>query len=369
LRKRGLVIIDIARQRKTALTTILSLFSRVGLVQVAGFTRQLATMVNAGLPLTQALTLIKDQAEPKMTSMIGEILDAVEGGGTLSGVLEKYEKVFGTVYVTSIKAGEEAGVLEKVLLRLADNLEKTKEFLGKVKSAMIYPVIVLVGMGGVIFIVMTFVVPKLTALYSEFGSEMPLPTRILMSISGVFSRFFWLFPIVGFGAIVGFKLMMAKKKYRMKVDRWKLKLPIIGPLLKAVILTEITRTMAMLVQTGVPLIDALSIVSKSAGNEIYQQSFEKATTRVEKGFPFSEAIAEEPEFPPIVAQMISTGEETGKLDEILFNLSRYFEAEAEQKVKGLTSAIEPLIMIVLGVGVALLVFAVIMPIYDLTSQF
>lgn len=234
---------------------------------------------------------------------------------------------------------------------------------------MVYPAIVIAGMGGVIFIVMTFVMPKMMALYGEFGTEMPLPTRVLMAVSSVFSRFFWLVPLFFGGLFVGYKVMILKQDFRERIDRIKLKLPIFGPLSKAVILTEIARTLAMLVQTGVPLIDALNIVAKSTGNEIYRQSFEKATSRVEKGFPFSEAIAEEPEFPKIVSQMIATGEETGKLDETLFNLSGYFEVEAEQRVKGLTSAIEPLIMIVLGIGVGFLVFAVIMPIYSLTSQF
>ena len=229
--------------------------------------------------------------------------------------------------------------------------------------------IVLIGMTGVIFIVVTFVIPKMTSLYAEFGSNLPMPTRVLIALSGFMSKFFWLFPFLFFALFFTYRVLYQQEKFRVKFDRWKLKLPIYGSLLQALILTEITRTSAMLIQTGVPLVDALDIVSQSAGNEIYRRSFEKAKERVEKGFSFSEALEEEPLIPLIVTQMVSTGEETGKLDDVLFKLSHYFQTEADQRVKGLTSAIEPLIMIVLGIGVGFLVFAVIMPIYNLTSQF
>ncbi len=369
LKKKNLIILDISLQQENFFSRFISIFKRVSFVQIVGFTRQLATMISAGLPLVDALSLIKDQSDDKLSKLIESISEEIMAGSSFSKALGKYEKIFGTVYVSSIKAGEQAGVLEKVLSRLADNLEKKKEFTGKVKSAMIYPIIVITGMIGVMFIVMVFVMPKMTSLYSDFGSDLPVTTKILMGVSDIASKFFWVVPFFGVIGFLVYKSMMQTQSFREKLDRKKLSLPIIGPLNRVTILTEMTRTLAMLIQTGVPLIDAINIIALASGNEIYFQSLEKAAKRVERGLPFSESIAEEEAFPKIVSQMIMTGEETGKLDEVLFNLSRYFEVESEQKVKSLTSAIEPLIMIVLGVGVGFLVFAVITPVYNLTSQF
>lgn len=369
LRKRGMIVVDLRLAERGLFDVLKNIFSRVKSGQITTFTRQLATMIEAGLSLTAALHLLKKQFKGKMAFLVEDLLSAIEGGSSFSKALKGNEKVFGSVYIVSIRAGEEAGVLDKVLVRLADNLEKKREFVGRVKSAMIYPVIVLLGMTGVIFIVMTFVVPKMTSMYQEFGSDMPTPTRILISVSSFMSRFSWLFPFLVFALITLYRLLSRKQEFREKFDRWKLKVPIYGPLNQTLILTEITRTSAMLIQTGVPLVETLDIAANSAGNEVYRLSFEKAKDRVEKGFRFSEALAEENLIPIIVSQMVNTGEETGKLDDVLFKLSHYFQTEADQKVKTLTSAIEPLIMIVLGVGVGFLVFAVIMPIYNLTSQF
>jgi len=369
LRKRGLVVVNLKPVEKGWWDFLTSFLGRISSEQVTTFTRQLATMVAAGLPITDALQLLRKQFRGKMAFLVEEILSDIEGGSSLSKALAKHKKVFGSIYVTSIQAGEEAGALDKVLIRLADNLEKRREFVGRVKSAMIYPIIVVVGMVGVIFIVMTFVIPKMTSLYAEFGTQMPTPTRILMSISGFFARFFWLFPLLGILSLALLKILLAQKKFRERFDRWRLQIPILGPLTQAMILTEVSRTLAMLIQTGVALVEALEIVARSTGNEVYRRSFEIAKDRVEKGFPFSEALEGEKLIPLIVSQMVATGEETGKMDDVLFKLSSYFQTEADQKVKALTSAIEPLIMIVLGIGVGFLVFAVIMPIYNLTSQF
>jgi len=370
LKKRDLIVVSLVLQKKSFFSRLVSvLLRRVTLDQVAGFTRRLATMISAGLPLTDALELAKRQNKGRMQEIIEEALAKVEGGKSLGKALEKERRVFGDVYIASIKAGEEGGVLEKVLLRLAENLEKKREFLGKVKGAMIYPAIIIIGMIAVTFIMMVFVIPKMTSLYQEFGSELPMATRILVNIANLVSHNVWLFPLLIITAFVVFSLVNKSKEGRQKIDELKLKMPIIGPLIEATLLTEITRTLATLLGTGVPLVDSLKVVADAAGNEIFRQGLERAADGVEKGLPLSEALSDNPAFPLIISQMIATGEKTGKLDEILLNVSRYFETESEQKVKGLTSAIEPLIMIVLGVGVGFLVIAIILPIYNLTSQF
>lgn len=370
LRQREIIVFSLKPHRKNFLTQFFSLvLYRVNLEQLVGFTRQLATMINAGLPITDSLKLIREQSKGKMGEIIEEILAKVQGGEPLGKALIKDRKIFGDVFIASIEAGEQGGVLEKVLLRLADNLEKKKEFAGKVKGAMIYPVIIIIGMIIVTFVMMTFVVPKMTSLYGEFGTKMPEATRILMSIADFFSKNVYLFPLVAVGAFLLYRAINKTSQGRFKIDELKLKIPIVGPLLTTISVTEVTRTLGTLLGTGVPLVSALKIVSDASGNEVLRRGLSRAAENVEKGLPLSEALSESPSFPPIIPQMIGTGEQTGKLDEILMNVSHYFETESEQKVKALTSAIEPLIMVVLGLGVGFLVVAIIMPIYSLTSQF
>ena len=369
LRKKGLVVIQLNLYKKTWREYAALVFQKIGLAQITSLTRQLSTMVNAGLSLVDTLELLKKQFGGRMGLLIEDILSVVEGGETLSKALEKHEKIFGAVYIASVRAGEESGVLDKVLSRLAENLEKKREFQGRIKSAMIYPVIVVTGMIGVMFIVMTFVIPKMLALYSEFDSDLPFATKVLMIVSNFMAKFFWLFPLLGFGVFVAYRLLSQKKEFREKLDRFRFKIPIMGKINKTLILTETARTLAMLVHTGVSLVEGLEIVAQSAGNQIFEKTFSEAKEQVEKGFSLSESLEGKEMIPSIVYQMIATGEETGKLDDILFKLSEYFQLEVDELVKNLTTAIEPLIMIVLGVGVGFLVFAVIMPIYNLTSQF
>jgi len=372
LKKKGLVVVDLREVRKSELEIFANrLVSRVSLKQVVNFTRQLATMMGAGLPLTDSLSLLKKQFQGMglIEEVIEKALDGVQSGAPLAKSLEPYKRVFGEAYVATIAAGEEGGVLENVLEKLADNLENKEEFQGKVKGAMIYPVIVVIGMIVVVFIMMVFVLPKMMELYSEFGSELPMATVILMKISEIATKTWFLFPLFVFGGLFGLKSAMKNPELALKLDGFKLKMPVLGPLTRTTVMAEVTRTLGMLLGAGISLVNALNIVADAAGNAVYKDALKKVAGRVEKGFTLADAISENPVFPVIVAQMVATGEETGKLDEILAKVSRYFSVQAEQAVKALTSAIEPLIMILLGVGVGFLVMAIIMPIYNLTSQF
>ena len=344
-------------------------WQRVKRQDVVHFTRQLATMIKAGLPLTTALSILKYQSTLAMTKVVEEVLREVEGGGSFSKALAKFSRVFDQVYLSLIQSGEAAGVLDKVLLRLADNLEKQSEFRAKTKNALIYPAIISIAMVIVAIVMSVFVIPKLTSLYTEFGAQLPLMTRILIGISNFMIKSWYL--MLGFGLAGGYALHRWKKTVsgRMAWDKFSLKVPIFGPLKTKIILTEITRTLALLIESGVSIIEALEIVAGTANNVLFSGSIKYAAKEVEKGVPLAVAIGQFEHFPPIVSQMLAVGEETGKIDEVMFNLSGYFETEAEQAVKGLTTAIEPLMMIVLGVGVAFLVIAIILPIYNLTSQF
>ena len=369
LRRKKLFVISVIKVKPSIFAVISKKLKKVGSDDVVAFTRQMATMVASGLPLTEALRILRNQSNPVMSAVIGEILQDVEGGASLAMALEKHRGVFSPVYISLVKAGESAGVLDNILTRLAANLEKNKTFSNKVKGAMIYPAIVVGAMIVVGFIMMIFVIPKLMEMYKTFNAELPMATKILISIST------WMRDnaILVFGILVmiiaGFLMWVKTVGGRRRFELFIFKVPIIGKLQKQVILTEFTRTIGLLVGAGISIIDALKISADSVGNSVYQKALLFAATQVEKGLPLAVPIAQNPYFPPILAQMISVGEETGKVDEVLAKLSLYFEAESEQGVAALTAAIEPLIMIVLGIGVGFLVIAVILPIYNLTSAF
>lgn len=373
VKSNGLILLSVDEEKSSLLKEIYrKFFVRVGLKEVSSLTRQLSTMMTAGLPLTDALSLLRNQSENNIAvyEIVDYCLNQVRGGQPLGKSLEKYTNVFGEAYIASISAGEEAGVMEEVLSKLAKNLENQNEFNGKVKGAMVYPIIVVVGMLIVAFIMMIFVVPKLLGLYADFGTaKLPATTQALMAASDFMVKWWFIFPLIGVMIYGILKVGDKNETFRLKRDRFKLKIPILGELTKKTMLSNTIRTLSMLLGAGISLVEALRIVSKVAGNEVYNQAFIKIAERVQKGFSISSSFEETAVFPVIVEQMVATGEATGKLDEVLLRVSDYFATEAEQSVKSLTSAIEPIIMIVLGIGVAFLVVAVIMPIYNLTSSF
>lgn len=373
IRGSGLVPLSIEEEKGSFVRELMKLVAgRMGGKEVTTFTRQLATMMTAGLPLTDALSLLKTQSQnkPMVFEVMESALATVRGGQSLARALEKYQRFFGEAYIASVGAGEEGGVLEEVLTKLADNMEKENEFKGKVKGAMIYPIIVVIGMIAVMIVMMVFVIPKLLSLYADFGTaKLPTATRILMSISSIMTRFWFAIPIVVGGLVVFFQVSAKVENLRYKKDKMLLKIPIWGELLQKTITANLSRTLSMLLAAGISLVEALKIVSKVTGNEVYARAIIKVSERVQKGFSIASSFADTGVFPMILNQMVETGEATGKLDEVLMKVSNYFSTEAEQSVRSLTAAIEPLIMVVLGIGVGFLVVAVIMPIYNLTSSF
>ena len=368
LQSRGLLVIKLSPLTEQSFAAISNMLFGVKPDDIVSFTRQLSTMITAGLPLANGLSILVRQSKPEMSRMVATLLQDVEGGNTFASALEKHEE-FSRVYVQLVRAGEAGGVLDEVLNRLADNMEKEKEFRAKTRGAMIYPVIVIIAMVIVGFIMMIFVIPKLTEMYKDFGAELPLPTQILIGISDFMVGFWYIVIGLGVGGFILFNRWKKTEVGREQWDRFVLKIPIFGILRQKTILTEFARTLSLLLGAGISLLQALEIVTEGMENQIYRDALTNATKQVEKGVSLSQSLARYEEFPPILQQMISVGEETGKLDDVLLKLSRYFEQEAEQAVKNLTAAMEPLIMVVLGVGVGAMVIAVIMPIYNLTSQF
>ena len=368
LRNRSLLVISLRPMNDDPLADIKESVFGIKQDDIVNFTRQLATMITAGLTLTEALHILQQQSKPAMERMIGELLRDIEGGGSFAKALGAQGKKFSQVYVQLVRAGETAGALDTVLNRLAETLEKQREFSSKVKGALIYPVIVVIAMFIVGIIMMTFVIPKLTEMYKEFGAELPFVTQLLIDVSGIFASYWWLILGLSAGGSFAFYSWYKTVKGRLIFDTQMLRLPLLGPLRQKVVLTEFCRTMGLLLGSGISMLQALEILTAAIENRLYQNALKEAGQQVEKGVPLSQTITKFTYFPPILPQMIAVGEETGKIDEVLIKLSLYFEAESENEVKNLTAAFEPTIMIVLGIAVGILVVAIIMPIYNITAN-
>jgi type IV pilus assembly protein PilC len=345
-------------------------FQRAGFTDTVNFTRQLATMVVAGLSLPEALTILRGQTTSKVfAAMLQDVEHQIVGGGSLADALAKYPAYFPTTYIALVRAGESSGTLDQVMTRLADIMESQREFRGKVSGAMIYPAIIMVGMTGVVFVMMTVVVPKLTDLYKDFNIELPLSTRLLMSMSSFFVHYWWLMILGIIGLVAAYIQWKKTPEGELIIDTVMLKIPLFGELQKKIMLVEFTRTLGMLIASGIHILDGLRILKASLANVVFRNAITEIAKKVEKGFPLGDTFSQYEVFPPIVSQMMKVGEETGRLDDTLTKLSTYFASESERLVKGLTTAIEPIIMVVLGVGVGFIVISVITPIYNLTSQF
>ncbi len=345
-------------------------FRRVRFGDIVNFTRQLSTMVTAGLSIPESLTILRTQATNDVfAEMLLEVEHQIVGGGNLADALAKYPKYFTATFVALVRAGEASGTLDQVLTRLAESLEAEREFRSKVSGALIYPVIIVVGMVGVVFVMMTVVIPKLTDLYRDFNIDLPWSTQLLMSVSSFFVKFWWFMILAISGGVWAFGKWRKTPTGQAIVDRTTLRIPLFGDLTKKIILVEFTRTLGMLIASGIHILEGLQILKESLNNVLFRDAIGDIAKKVEKGFPLGDSFAQHEVFPPIVSQMMKVGEETGKLDEALIKLSRYFQSESEILVKGLTTAIEPMIMVVLGLGVGFIVISVITPIYNLTSQF
>lgn len=370
IRGKGLFVISISPIGFSPLAFIRGYKDRIRSSEIATLTRQLATMINAGLPITEALIIMRAQTKGPLQKVIAQILADVEAGESFSNALSRHGKLFPPSYIALVRAGEVGGVMDSVLTRLADTLEKQQEFRAKVRGAMIYPTIIIVGMIVVTFIMMIFVVPRLTSLYGDFNAVLPLPTRILIGVSNFFIHFWWLMIFLAGAGGYFLKLFKETKEGRRKIDELIFKIPIFGDLQRQIILTELTRTLALMVGSGVPILEALNVTAGVVSNTVISDALRDSAKQVERGFPIAYSFAKHPEaFPFILSQMVAVGEETGKIDDVLVKISHIFEVESDEKVKGLTASIEPLVMVVLGLGVGFLVIAVILPIYNLTNQF
>lgn len=369
LRKKGLIVISIKQKNQPGLGIFSKFFSGVSFSELVILTRQLATMISSGLVLSESIDILEEQQNNKtLKQALSEISADIKGGLTLAQSLGKYPNIFPRLYINLVKSGEASGKLDAVLMQMADGLEKDREFRARVRGAMIYPAVVISMMFIVVVIMMVFVIPKLVTLYSQSNIDLPLPTKILIFTSTAFVNFWWVALLITGGLFWAIKKWNKTPEGSLFLGKFVLKIPIVGKVMTDVTLTNLSRTFGLLTTAGIPLLESISIVEDLSDNPVFRQSLKYAYTGVERGLPFS-ALLTSSVFPKIIPQMVRVGEETGKVDEIFFKLADYFESESDHLLKNLTVAIEPIILVILGVGVAFLVISIILPIYKLTTSF
>ena len=369
LQKHQLIPIKIVAAGQIGMGRYMRFIKRVSSKDLIFFTRQLASMLTSGLTLMQSLTIMRDQMKASaMNDAVQSIVADVENGKTLSNGIEKYPQVFSPIYIALIRTGEASGLLDKILSRLADNLEKEENLRQTVQGALLYPLIVIIMMVIVTVIMLIFVIPQLNVLYSNLSIELPFQTKVVVVISDVINRFWPIVLVVVVVGLYSFRRWYQKDSGRRIVDHYLIKLPIFGKLLVQSMMAEFTRTFGLLIGSGSLVVDSLTKSSDVVGNIHYKDAIRVVAKRVEKGITVSDAFSASPYFPPYLVQMSKIGEQTGKLDESMLKASEYYEREVNQTVKTLTTLMEPIIMVMLAFGVGFLIFAVITPIYSLLSS-
>lgn len=370
LRGNKLTILGIQAKAKPITSSFSTLFGKVKFTDVVDFTRQLSIMLTSGLTLIDSLDILKRQSEnPAMLRLIQQIDTDVKAGLNLSDALAKHKMLFSNLYISLVKAGEASGKLDEILKKLSENLERQRLFKSKIKGAMMYPIIVIVAMLGVMFVMISFVIPKLLAVYKDFNIELPAPTLILIALSDFFSAYWTIVVGAAVGVIIVISRAVKSRKGKRVFDQFTLKLPIMSRVIKIAALVDTTRTLSILISAGVSILEALDIITETTSNVVYQEAFVSIKHAVERGEGLGNALEATHIFPPILVQMTTVGESTGHLDETLGHLANYFESESEIAIKALTTLIEPAILVVLGVTVGFVVIAVITPIFSLSSAF
>ena len=370
LRSKELTPIKIIKKEKNNFGNLIPFIGgKIKSKDMVNFTRQLSSMLTSGLTLLRSLEIYKNQVGNRtLVEVIDGIIKDVQEGSSFSQAIAKYPKIFSPIYIALIEASEESGLLDKAFIRLADTLEKQEKLKGTLKSALTYPAIVIVMMTLVSIVMLIFVIPQISSLYESLNVALPLPTLILIGVSNFFVSF-WIVPLM-FLIIAGiaYKRWHKTEEGRLVVDSILLKVPIFGNLLKKTILAEFARTFGLLLGSGTLVVEALSKVSDVAGNIHYRNAIVDVARRVEKGITIGDAISLYSLFPPNLVELVKIGEQTGKLDETLVKASEYFENEVDQTVRTLSTALEPVILVILGIGVAFLVISILTPIYQITSS-
>jgi type IV pilus assembly protein PilC len=332
------------------------------------FTRQFATMIDAGLPLVQCLDILSSQQENKgFKAVLTQVKGDVESGSTFADALKKHPKVFDNLYVNLVAAGEVGGILDTILNRLAAYIEKAMKLKSQVKGAMVYPISIITIAAVVIIGLLVFVIPIFASMFADFGQALPMPTQIVIAMSDFLQRWWWLMGASAYGAFFGFKKYYATEGGKKVVDELVLKLPVFGDLLRKVAVAKFTRTLGTMITSGVPIMDGLEIVAKTAGNKTVETAIMKTRESISAGKTISEPLAQSGVFPSMVCQMISVGEATGALDNMLNKIADFYDDEVDSAVDAMTALMEPALMAFLGVAVGGLVIAMYLPIFKLAG--
>lgn len=357
------------RQENVGRRTFAQLFDRVTFTDVVNFTRQLSIMLNSGVTLVDCFDIFKKQSgKPSFSRMIDQMDKDIRGGKRFSEALQAYPNLFSDLYISLVKAGEASGKLSDILLDLSQNLEKQREIRGRLQGALIYPSLIIIGMLVVMFVMITFVIPKLLQLYKDLNVKLPWSTQLIVTVSD-FSAKFWPLILVAVGVIVYLIYNFIKSpKGKALLDIYVLKIPVINNVIKQTMLVDTTRALSILVGSGVSILDALDIIRDGNPNLEFKKAFARVSEKVEKGISMGTAMRDEPLFPPLIVQMAVVGEQTGHLDETMGKISEYFNIESELAIKNFTTLIEPTVLVVLGISIGFLIFSVITPIYSLTSS-
>jgi type IV pilus assembly protein PilC len=369
LMSRGLMVLSL--QQKASATKSRKKTWTVKETDLVLFTRQLSTMIEAGISLVQALTALYDQCDPKrqksLRHIISDVTTRVQGGETFNESIAKHPRVFDRLFVSMVRAGEHGGLLAEILDRLAGFLEASARLRKKIKSAMTYPVIVIcIAMAITIFLIVK-VVPIFGEIFADFGSKLPAPTQFLIDVSD-FMRGEWYFLLAGAGAIFfGVRTFLRSTRGKQLWDRWKLKLPVFGPLIHKICMSRFARTFAQLIRSGVPILEVLDIVGGASGNHVVETSINGVSSDVEKGDNLSVALSKKTIFPPMMLRMVAAGEATGKIDTMLEKMADFWDEEIEAMLDALTSLIEPMLIVFLGVIVGGIVIAMFLPIFKLNE--
>jgi type IV pilus assembly protein PilC len=363
LRKRRLVVVGVREKPKEV---SISIGKRVKTKDLVLFTRQFATMINAGLPLVQSLDILaSQQSKPKVAAKIRALLAEVESGSTLADAMRKHRDFFSEIYVNMIAAGEAGGILDTILLRLAEYLEAADKLRRKVRGAMFYPLTVMSFAVIAIAVLLMFVIPTFAEFFTSAGVALPLPTRIVMGLSNFLLGYWW--SLIGLMAIAFYALRAYRRspEGRLTTDRLLLRVPVLGQVLRKASIARFSRTLGTLVQSGVPILEGLEITARTAGNRVIEDAVMESRASIAGGETIADPLKKSEVFPPMVVQMINVGEQTGGLDDMLGKIADFYDEEVEASVQALTSVIEPIMIVFLGAIVGGMVVAMYLPIFDI----
>ncbi len=369
IRENDLTIISLAIVEQSIFDKIWPFGKTVPAKEMVLFSRQLSTLIGAKVTILQSLRILLDQVtNSRLKTVIGELINSIESGNSLSLSLARYPHLFGNVYVSVVRTGEISGTLDNSLNYLADQMEKDYDLNSKVKRAMTYPAFILIALIVIGSLMFLFVLPKLTEILEEQGGQLPFITRMLISFTGFFRGYWWSLLIGAVALFFGFRYYINTNTGRYQWDRFKIIVPIFGPIFRQIYLARFSRNLSTLVVSGIPIIKSLQVVSGLVNNVIYKDIILEAAQRLSAGKSIADSLSGHVEIPPIVTQMIQVGEQSASLTAILGKLASYYEKEVDGKIAVLTTLMEPIIMVILGIAVGILVAGILLPIYNLASS-